>query len=61
LLLSIQVEAIRGYNEMKESLKDFLKKFADEGKIVTQEDIQEFFATMKATKRPRVEIPEFCR
>jgi E3 ubiquitin-protein ligase UBR7 len=46
---------------MKESLKDFLKKFADEGKIVTQEDIQEFFQTMKATKRPRVEIPGFCR
>jgi hypothetical protein len=34
------MEAIRGYNDMKESLKAFLKKFADEGKVVTEEDIQ---------------------
>jgi len=49
------------YNEMKESLKTFLKKFADEGKVVTQEDIQEFFKTFNSAKRRRLEIPKFCR
>ena len=55
------MEAISGYNEMKESLKTFLKKFADEGRVVTQEDIQEFFRNMKSAKRQKLEIPKFCR
>jgi len=56
-----QMEAIQSYNEMKESLMIFLKKFAEEGKVVTQEDIGEFFKTFNSAKRRRVEIPKFCR
>lgn len=46
---------------MKESLKSFLKKFADEGRVVGEEDIQEFFRNMKSAKRQKLEIPKFCR
>ena len=58
-----QVEAIQSYNEMKESLKSYLKKFADEGKVVGEEDIQEFFRNMSqnSAKRQKLEIPKFCR
>ena len=55
-----QVEAIQGYNAMKESLKAYLKTFADEGKVVTQEDIQEFFKKLQK-KRQKLEIQKFCR
>ena len=56
-----QVEIIDSYNQMKNNLKDFLEKFASNGKVVKQEDIQEFFQTMRASKRRKVEIPKFCR
>merc|ERR1719270_1012832 len=56
-----QVEAIQGYNSMKTNLMEYLKKFAENGKVVRQEDIQEFFQRMQANKRPRVEIPKFCK
>lgn len=56
-----QVEAIQSYNSMKSNLMDYLKKFAENGKVVRQEDIQEFFSGLKSSKRPRVEIPKFCR
>ena len=42
-------------------LMEYLKKFAENGKVVRQEDIQEFFQQMQANKRPRVEIPKFCK
>jgi len=57
-----QVEAIHGYNSMKSNLMEYLKKFAENGKVVRQEDIQEFFEQMKSNKRPRTAvIPENCR
>lgn len=56
-----QVEAIQGYNSMKANLMEYLKKFAENGKVVKQEDIQEFFQKMAANKRQRVEIPKFCK
>ena len=56
-----QMEAIQGYNSMKSNLMEYLKKFAENGKVVRQEDIQEFFQQMQAAKRPRVEIPKFCK
>lgn len=56
-----QVEAIEGYNSMKANLMEYLKKFAENGKVVRQEDIQEFFQQMQANKRARVEIPKFCK
>ena len=57
-----QVEAIHSYNHMKGNLMDYLKKFAANGKVVRQEDIQEFFKEMQGNKKRKVEIPpKFCR
>ena len=56
-----QVEAIQGYNTMKSNLMEYLKKFAENGKVVREEDIQEFFQQMSANKRQKVEMPKFCR
>ena len=56
-----QVEAIEGYNSMKSNLMEYLKKFAENGKVVREEDIQEFFQQMSANKRQKVEMPKFCR
>ena len=56
-----QVEAIQSYNSMKSNLMEYLQKFAQNGKVVRKEDIQEFFEQMKSNKRPRIEIPENCR
>ena len=56
-----QVEAIQGYNSMKSNLMDYLKTFAESGKTVSKEDIQQFFQQMTAAKRRRVEIPKFCK
>ena len=56
-----QVEAIEGYNSMKSNLMEYLKKFAENGKVVREEDIQEFFQQMSANKRQKTEMPKFCR
>lgn len=56
-----QVEAIHGYNSMKSNLMEHLKKFAENKKVVSKEDIQEFFQQLQANKRPRSEIPKFCK
>ena len=36
-----QVEAIHGYNSMKSNLMEHLKKFGENKKVVSKEDIQE--------------------
>ncbi|XP_077530326.1 putative E3 ubiquitin-protein ligase UBR7 isoform X2 [Haemaphysalis longicornis] len=57
-----QIEAIRGYNNLKTELVDFLKKFADTRKVVREEDVREFFSNMQARKRQKVSgVPYFCR
>ncbi|XP_061602875.1 putative E3 ubiquitin-protein ligase UBR7 [Cololabis saira] len=53
-----QLEIIHGYNDMKTELKDFLQRFAAEGKVVTSEDIREFFE-QHSRKRRRVDGPAF--
>ncbi|XP_030766741.1 putative E3 ubiquitin-protein ligase UBR7 [Sitophilus oryzae] len=55
------IEAIAGYNDLKENLGQYLKKFAENKKVVREEDIKEFFEGMKARKKARVEIPYNCR
>ena len=59
--LLFQIEAIQGYNEMKEALNEFLKSFAEQGKVVTEADVKLFFAEFKKSKKQKIEIPEFCR
>uniref|UniRef100_H3C9Z4 Putative E3 ubiquitin-protein ligase UBR7 n=1 Tax=Tetraodon nigroviridis TaxID=99883 RepID=H3C9Z4_TETNG len=48
-----QLEIIHGYNDMKSDLKDFLQTFAAEGKVVTPEDIHQFFEQQQSRKRQR--------
>lgn len=56
-----QVEAIEGYNQMKAELMGYLQKFAENRKVVREEDIREFFSQMEARKKVKVEMPYFCR
>lgn len=56
-----QVEAITEYNTMKDKLKEYLQKFAENKKVVREEDIREFFSTMDARKKQRTDMPYFCR
>ncbi|XP_039597388.1 putative E3 ubiquitin-protein ligase UBR7 [Polypterus senegalus] len=50
-----QLEMIHEYNDLKAELKDFLKRFADEGKVVTTEDIHRFFEELQSRKRRRLQ------
>ena len=56
-----QIEAIHGYNSMKSNLMEYLKKFAENKKVVREEDIQEFFQQMAGNKKMRTNIPDNCR
>ena len=38
-----QVEAIHSYNNMKENLMEYLAKFANNKKVVREDDIKTFF------------------
>ena len=58
---SKQIEAIHGYNSMKSNLMEYLKKFAENKKVVREEDIQEFFQQMAGNKKMRVSIPDNCK
>ena len=52
-----QVEAIHSYNNMKENLMGFLSKFANNKKVVREEDIHEFFQGMKSNKKMKTGGP----
>ncbi|KAJ3657279.1 hypothetical protein Zmor_009316 [Zophobas morio] len=54
------VEAIAGYNDLKENLAEYLKKFVENKKVVKEEDIREFFDGMMARKKQKVSVPPFC-
>uniref|UniRef100_A0A671VU55 Putative E3 ubiquitin-protein ligase UBR7 n=1 Tax=Sparus aurata TaxID=8175 RepID=A0A671VU55_SPAAU len=54
-----QLEIIHGYNDMKSELKDFLQRFAAEGKVVTPDDIRQFFEQQQSRKRRRVDAGRF--
>lgn len=56
-----QVEAIQSYNTMKSQLMNHLQSFASNKKVVKPEDIKQFFEMMNSSKKPKVEIPKFCR
>lgn len=46
-----QLEIIHGYNDMKAELKDFLQRFAADGKVVTPDDIRQFFEQQSRKRR----------
>ncbi|XP_073434217.1 putative E3 ubiquitin-protein ligase UBR7 isoform X2 [Dendrobates tinctorius] len=50
-----QVELISEYNDLKSELTDYLKKFAEEGKVVQTQDIQKFFEDLRSRKRRRLD------
>lgn len=58
-----QINAITGYNRMKDKLFEFLQTFVVNNQIVTEEDIQRFFRNMKDSNEARQEVnqPHFCR
>lgn len=57
-----QLEIIHEYNDMKTELKDYLQRFAAEGKVVTPEDIRQFFEQQQSRKRRRANAgqPYYC-
>ncbi|CAK8697186.1 unnamed protein product [Clavelina lepadiformis] len=55
-----QVEMLHGYNDMKEGLTQYLRKFAEEGKVVTATDIQNFFSGLN-NKRQKLDMSYNCR
>ena len=58
-----QVEAIHSYNNMKMNLMEYLSKFADNKKVVREEDIREFFQGMTSNKKRRYDgaPPSSCK
>ncbi|XP_064181283.1 putative E3 ubiquitin-protein ligase UBR7 [Anguilla rostrata] len=54
-----QLEIIYEYNDMKTELKDYLQRFAEEGRAVSPEDIRGFFEELRARKRRRVDGGQF--
>ncbi|XP_062974054.1 putative E3 ubiquitin-protein ligase UBR7 isoform X1 [Elgaria multicarinata webbii] len=54
-----QVELICEYNDLKTELKDYLRRFADEGTVVKREDIQQFFEEFQSRKRRRTDRMQY--
>lgn len=54
-----QLEIIHEYNDMKTELKDFLQTFAAEGKVVTPDDIRQFFEQQQSRKRRRANAGQY--
>lgn len=48
-----QLEMIYHYNDMKTELTTFLQQYAIEGKVITAEDIRQFFEGLLSRKRRR--------
>ncbi|XP_063803645.1 putative E3 ubiquitin-protein ligase UBR7 [Pseudophryne corroboree] len=54
-----QVELICEYNDLKSELSEYLKKFAEEGKVVQTQDIQTFFEDLRSRKRRRLDRMQY--
>lgn len=50
------IETFHAYNHMTGELKEYLRKFVENGKVVREEDIKEFFRELQSRKRPRFEL-----
>ena len=40
------IETIQGYDKMRAKLREFFKPFAEQGKVVTEEEVKSFFGTI---------------
>jgi E3 ubiquitin-protein ligase UBR7 len=56
-----QMEMLHGYTDLKSELTDYLKKFADNRKVVREEDVKEFFEQLAARKRQRTSSSDATR
>lgn len=56
-----QIDVITEYNRMKDKLKDYLQTFVASKKVVTEEDINRFFAEMRSEKNVEIGLPYMCR
>ncbi|XP_047737175.1 putative E3 ubiquitin-protein ligase UBR7 isoform X2 [Hyalella azteca] len=48
-----RTEMVAEYNTLSTELREYLRKFANTGKVVRDEDIREFFSTLEARKKQR--------
>ncbi|XP_065159058.1 putative E3 ubiquitin-protein ligase UBR7 [Atheta coriaria] len=56
------LNAIAGFNDFKEQLSDYLKQFAEEKKVLTVDDVKQFFSKLNSNKRQKTsETTYFCR
>ena len=55
-----QGELIAGYNDMKTALNEYLRQFAEQGKVVKAEDIRNFFEAMEAKKKAKGNPQYYC-
>ncbi|XP_068226755.1 putative E3 ubiquitin-protein ligase UBR7 [Palaemon carinicauda] len=58
-----RTEMVHEYNTLSSSLRDYLRKFAENKKVVRDEDIKEFFSQLAANKkqRPGSSVQQFCK
>jgi len=45
------IDGIHAFNAMRDGLKSFLQPFAQEGKIVNEEDVKKFFEEWKEARK----------
>jgi len=59
-----QIEVVHVINEFKEDLGTFLASFAASGRVITSDDVNNFFTEIRAKKRRRLDnvyAPDNCR
>ena len=56
----LQVEMLSGYQDIKEGFYEHFRKFAEEGKVVTEDDVKKFFNLLK-NKRQKLDLSYTCR
>ena len=56
----LQVEMLSGYQDIKEGFYEHFRKFAEEGKVVTEADVRKFFTLLK-NKRQKLDMSYNCR
>ncbi|KAB7502812.1 putative E3 ubiquitin-protein ligase UBR7 [Armadillidium nasatum] len=57
-----RTELVHEYNNLSTSLRDYLRKFAENGKVVRDEDIREFFSQLSANKKQKKDsFQYFCK
>ncbi|KAI5958929.1 hypothetical protein KGF57_002363 [Candida theae] len=46
------IEGIQAYNAIKSKLRDFFKPFAEQGRVVTEDEVKNFFGEMATKEKP---------